>query len=1332
MSLQAETSATVNLNSRTAKVFGVGTNDSLSLNGQGKATVAGGIVTAVDSLSAGGEWTVQGGTDRSVVLGSDTIGFARAADNLYGVITAGTQGNKAAIISDLAGDVSVKSGSSVISGLQVVENVWTISGAVDSVAAFDSLGTSATVTAQNSDLTVAATSNASVVVNGQNSVVAGKFNGVTVNATDSNNQIVVKLEGESDGTSKNLEGISGLSTSAVVTGDSLFTVNDSFTIQNLRTGGTPNTKFSVGSGSSPSIIIQSVNSNDNYSVTGGNVVYDLNSIAANSNGNVMINGAGVSITTASDASNDAVISGTGSDAVLTISGVNIKDTIKTSDDTEFTVRYNKPTSLDDDKTDAIVVNNVTIRADEENLTTDTSLIVSVKNSGSASPNVTISGLPTGESATITVSAGVYNVGSSSPVTINETVGYLYIDTSGNVIAEDESVADVRKTRDNNLNALASAQAERGANVSAFETFYDIYNANFPSNIGNVANFPTVTVAVEDVSSTATTTGANIYGDSALTGYPEQITLQSYVSNPIVIKKIEGVTEANGGHTVRTAVVDARGGNADVIALGMDTTDADKFPQFATNHTIYGSNTQSTIMVGPQATGNHMIVAGSVGSYLYHNAGGKGGTASIFGGAGNDTIIAEKGDHVSGGRGEDYFFDSQPYQIDDYSLTDQDIIVATKLSSRAAINTSNVTVSGNTIAIAGGSVITLGSSYDGEALAALITDVSASRTSKKLLAWAGTNNSVLDARSVTLNSGAIMISTVNGGKGDTVYGTGYSDSVFAGANDYVNSGAGNDTISLAEAGTNENGAIVALSTGNNVVKNWKGGFDKDEGANILEADALTTTFRRDGSGYLKASFSVSGNDSVSSGSMNFEDLSAEESIGAYRFLVGNQENQKKLMFIDEGRTANITSNDNWADIFRAQSKGKVAVTDGVDQAILVNLSDTDTFTNVTSVDIANNNRATVIGSTGNDTISVSGLKESGAHKTVMSGAGNDSIISGGGNTDSSLLAGNHLFFGTGNAFYSSGRDTIQGLKYYSQSDADGSNADVIHLGNYDNLRSISVSNNKAEIALSTGSDNTTITINDTFSGEKVDTNVVRMAFDDIPNNVFNVKFGVSTSNNNFTYDGSTKVFWGNSNGRDRDNLIVANNDLNTNVNIWLNNKEQDNTIYQGIGLIDARQLTGTKATLVGNYSVADAYGSSVAVSSNTIYGGGAGTQSTLWGGGGTSNTLIGGDGTDEFLFFKSFGYTTDSSEGNVKHGSNDVINNVSADDLVRLGDILYGDLDLEKSHVSSDGIVLQLKDENDVKGGSLTINGFGSEVNFKLSDGNAYKATFSSDGNVAWS
>ena len=182
-------------------------------------------------------------------------------------------------------------------------------------------------------------------------------------------------------------------------------------------------------------------------------------------------------------------------------------------------------------------------------------------------------------ATVTVASGIYKVGASEAVTVNESKGYLYLDSYGNVTAEDNSVAQSRIEREQAIATLVSSLNGENTTVQAFKDFYNLYD-NFPSTFtSTVAGYDNG--AVTSPETTATSTGVNIYGNNALGAKPESITLQSYLSDPINIEHREGNTD---GATVKSAVIDASKGNASVIALGMNSSEN----SFSTNHTILGN------------------------------------------------------------------------------------------------------------------------------------------------------------------------------------------------------------------------------------------------------------------------------------------------------------------------------------------------------------------------------------------------------------------------------------------------------------------------------------------------------------------------------------------------------------------------------------------------------------------------------------------------------------------------------------------------------------------------------------------------------------------------
>lgn len=1272
-----------NIAGKTLAVGANGAADTLTMAAKGIVNISSdGVVSSATAIADESEWLVRGGSgERAVTAGASTttIGFAfEKADSssVYGALGKSTVDNGSGVINSidsLSGNVTVAHGADSL-GMNVMGTEWTVSKEANKQIIFDSTGGAASVAATStSDLSVTAASTSAsltitempATISGGTHTVGGNFNGATVIAHDGDG--VLGLQLESDTAAAGISGITSLNSGATVIGDNQFSVNGTFNVYKAANEvSSANTRFSLGGSSS--ITVQNVSSGDNYSVTGASnntVVYAMNSIASAGSARVSLNAAQVTINAAS-AATDAYIVGAGTgDDVVRIGGVKANDTILSANDKKFTVVFDTSDITGTD-TAVLAVNDAKVSLVADNLTTSgkSSISMAVDNSGSI-PYITIaSGI--GTLTTVTVGAGVYNVGQSAQVTINDSTGYLYVDESGNVTGEDSLVADIREQRENALQSVVS-----GVDTPTIGAFYEFENIFYGQNSvfsgwnHTVASYADATVSSR--SSINSSTGVNIYGDNSLGSYPNSVTLQSFLATPINIEHIEGSVSAA---TLNNAVIDVSNSNNTLVAIGANTA----YPAFATNHTILGGSRQSTLMIGQRATGNNVVRAGNGGNYIYNS----GGTASIFGGSGSDTIYAKTGDHVEGGDGIDYFYDASAVEISDYAFDSGvgDVIVATKLSTSANINPANLYLFGNQLAVAGGATLTVGSSenYD-EATATRAIITNAAGSNRTNLIWAGNYDSSLDASD--LLKGALMISSINGGAVNTITGSAYVDTIYAGANDLIDSGAGNDIINLAKADSlsGQRGATVVLSAGKNDVYGWVGGFDNEAGANILQATAANTSFK------TKSGTVVAATDGAS---INFGDLSVD-TTGAYNFLVGGE----KVSFIGSEATVSVNSSSDIANYYKAEKAGGLYVGSGVDEGFGVTLG-SDNFTNITKVNLQNESRASIIGSSANESITLGGTADAGASKSVASGAGNDLIVSGG---DDTSKAGNYLFFGNYNGVtFSEGRDTVQNFSFYRGKDADPdmSASDVLNLGDSSKYGGLSATATRVEISLG---DSTKVILSDNFS--TYDNKIVRTRFSNT-DEVFNCKFGLSNSVNTFTYDGETNAFFG-SESRYNDTLKVA-ADL-TNVNIWLKDRNFDQNYYYGIRTIDASALTETRATLVGD-----------SLTSNVINSAGAGSASSLWGGGGESNVLIGGEGDDTFFYFKNYGYT--DSDG-VRHASNDVIMNANSEDLVWLYDITLNDIN---ANTTSEGIVSNRVTVGLNDGSTLSVATSSSSVNFRLSDG----------------
>ena len=1278
-----------------------GANDTLSLGSGGQVLLDNdGVVTAASSLAADSTWLVKGGSTRNVTLGtaSDSLNFnfgSPSSSGVFAEISVSTLSSAPVEIDELSGNVTVSAASSTISGLNVAGTTWSVSGTSDGTANFNSTGKLAAVTATSStDLTVvAAATDASVTVSMTGDTMGGTFNGVKVYVHDGDSVVGVQLE--SDSSVYGISGITSLNSGATVSGDNSYQVNGNF---NIYKGNNSDTKFTLGGSSQ--ITIENVVSGDAYTVTGASgstIVYDLidsSVTSAVNSANVSLNGAAVTVTASTDSSiNSAYIQGTSDDAIAVIGGVKLNDTITSSTaDKKFTVIYDTSNvSTVSGDTYVMAANDAKVSLNADDLASiGTAITMNVDNSGSV-PYITLSA-GIANSSTVTVGKGVYKVGQSDAVTVNDNVGYLSIDSTGNkVTAEDSMVADIRRERNSKIDSLASSigSYSEGAYYDFANLYYNNNNV-FGDHNATVASYENATVATRY--STVSPSGVNIFGNTNLSEYPNSVTLQSYVSNPINIEHIEG--KVDGQATVANVVIDVRNSANQAVLVGhVSENDTSSYENFATNHTILGAanSRNSTLVVGERATGDNMIVGGSNNDYIVHRGSGK---ATIDGGDGNDTIEATSNDSVKGGAGADLFFDTNAFEISDYSYTDGDVIIATKLSQNATLTNSNVLVNRNTIAIAGGSTLSIGASdeyNDNSATKAIIVDASISNNRTHVI-WAGQYESTVDASDFPKNN---LIISDNNEAGDSVKGSANADVAYIGGGDTINSGAGKDVINIASANGNQKGAVVVLSEDSNTVHGWTGGFDNEGGSNIIDFDPSST---------LQASaatlqFKTKNNAVVAyttGASLNFDSSLTTSSNGGYDFLVG----QDKVTFIESGKTVSVTSDDALATYYKGESNAGLYIGESVTSELAITLGSAN-YANITKLDLHNENHASVWGSANIDTITVVGSADAGAGKTVAAGAGNDYIVSGGNDTNN---AGNYLFFGSETGAngetinYSTGRDNVSNFAFYRASeDIPVSNADVIYLGNYSSFQSPTVRANQIEFALG---DSDRVFINDSFSTS--DNKIIRTRFLDNKETTFNCKFGLTTSNatNNFTYDGVTNVYYGNYN-RGRDTLSVSSNLNTSSVGIWLGrqtlgDKVMDENYYVGVTAINAGALSdsATKATLAGN-----------ATTSNIIQAANGGST-TLWGGGGASNTLIGGSGDDTFYYHADAGYNDDSG---ALHSSNDVIQGVQNDDLIWVDGVTVSQLTQEAS-ISSSQISIAINDS------SLTITNMSTDTRFRVANG----------------
>lgn len=689
-------------------------------------------------------------------------------------------------------------------------------------------------------------------------------------------------------------------------------------------------------------------------------------------------------------------------------------------------------------------------------------------------------------------------------------------------------------------------------------------------------------------------------------------------------------------------------------------------------------------IGEYATGNNVLQAGTGAAMLRHDGDTR---TSLLGGAGNDSIIAGKNDIVKGGDGNDLFFDTASYTVQDY--TSGDVIVATKLKSVSSLTPDQITGTGNKVAIAGGKELTIGSNDGKDALhikvAAMDDDANVLKARADVVLANG--NGDVDASSAGSNGAMILAGDARGNGVHNIIGSAGDDLIVAGANDTIDGGDGNDFIYL-DSSAESSGAVIKFGTGDgkDTVYGWQEGFVRADGATRLDLDGESF-----GATIIEDQLAIT----VGSGAtMIFADSYAQDShfdlvIDGKKYSATRTEG---VSFIDD--------NDNIADLYWSQSKGGIWFTEDVTKDLgMIDLNDTDHYQNIDKLYLGNSSKASVMGTDGQDIVYLGGVSGIGASKTVSLDAGNDIIFSGGdiSYSEGELIYGgvekgasHTMYFGAGD-----GRDSIFGFNRYEgfESDPQKQSADLLIVDHFANVTTADYVDEYGEsgtrILFST-SDTDEIAIYETDFDEDNMYRVKINGFDETA-----AKFGKSEGGNTFTYSDEVKYYVGK--GGEATDILTVDNAANGKA-IWLDSSK-DGEFYRGIGVVDARAVT-SNVSIVGS------------MDNNTIYGGGADSKSYLWGGAG-DNVLIGGAGKDTFLYYQYSRNYIDGAAG-MANANKDVIRDYDASkDTIFLGDITIDDINFEATSISDNSVVVTMNN-----GGTLTVEGTQETTRFTLSDGNS--------------
>lgn len=748
-------------------------------------------------------------------------------------------------------------------------------------------------------------------------------------------------------------------------------------------------------------------------------------------------------------------------------------------------------------------------------------------------------------------------------------------------------------------------------------------------------------------------------------------------------------------------------NGEVVDVAINLTDSDykstvvvgTSGDVAASHAIKLSDEGGYGYIGAGATGQNILQAGAGGAMLRHDGDYR---VSVLGGAGDDSIRASKHDFVQGGAGNDLFYDTAEYEIDDYDVTN-DAIIATEITSTDEITVDNVKGTGNKVGFGDGTQLTINQpEEDALHVKVAVMDNDGNVTSDRLNVVLANSNGAVDASKA--DGGSLIIA--NESRGDAVnavVGSAYGDLIYVGSRDAVDGAGGNDTIIIDEDST---AVEVALTAGIDSVSNWVFGFnpypnEENNGATKLEVGSANFTGRvfED-----KLQISVDGG-----ATMVFEDTKAlGDKHGQFDVLIGTDSVDRKYTGIRNGGYAVVSSNEDIADYYvsdNSNENGYVEFTSAVtedlddfgDEHGFMRL-DSDRFNAIKHLKLYNNSHASVVGSSARETVEIAGEFEASASKAVSLAGDNDVIVSSG---DSGT--GNTFYFGAGD-----GRDTIHSFGHYLGVDTDPEKqkADKLYLKSFTGLRVSTDGTTDRIVFNTTSSDDVVI-----YEADKLDTNnkMYQVEIEGFGAKI--AKIGYSDTPNNFTYDREVSYYVGSS-GAARDTLTIGEDA--SNLLLWLDGSK-NNEYYRGIGVVDASTAKNTNISIAGS------------AENNTIIGGGEGTNNFLWGGAG-DNSLVGSEeGKDWFLYYKdSASYIAGAAGQTV--GNHDTVEGYdNENDIIYLGDVTIDDIN-QAAMVQSGNLGIG---ENAVtvefnNGGSLTVNGTSNVTFYMSNDGGKTTTSYTAD------
>lgn len=820
----------------------------------------------------------------------------------------------------------------------------------------------------------------------------------------------------------------------------------------------------------------------------------------------------------------------------------------------------------------------------------------------------------------------------------------------------------------------------------------------------------VSVVAGDGSSFTLGDGANTV--SILGGNSVKVTTGAGADSVFVVGNDATVSTGNGKDVISVAgtgaVIDAGAGDDSIVAVGANT----KITAGVGNDTVSvgaGANVtidggagndsieangasdyitagagNDTVSIGTGATsatvdggaGNDSIVAAADSAYINAGDGNdfvsvSGNDATVLGGAGNDSIqVAAGSATITFGAGNDTVsVGAANVTLTDYTFgTDKIVLDGSKIAGYATNAVTNFGTDGKLV-FGDTHSVTVG--MTGSYYAAEITTGTGTTAKTTAFAWATADGGTINASAY--KKGAIIIGTNNDENGDLIIGSAGADTIYAGSNDTVYGGKGNDSIVVADDAEN---VMIGLYA--------DGSKDSISGAGYVAStdssyddDSITTIYYN--GDVTKAKLSLKGGKLTAkngTSSLTFTDSSASSTGVGFKVTNGTTTYNVETVIEDGSATLYEGTNSVYG------KNSGINVTDDIGDTVIDlgntgKYGDTRYYSGITKASAKTSTSDVVlIGSASDKNMLVGGQGAT----TLYGGGSKADVLEG--YADSVSAAGTTVYGGADTFVYGSsdGRDMVTNYHY----DADDATAsDTLYFTTTDftkvtrtNITTSGTDTNTDAVKFSFGSGtNGTLTVE---TADSVDTAISYV----YGGTTYKAKVGVTNSastSNTFTYDRSVNFYIG---GKGTDTLTVSDD-----ANIWLNG--YTGTGYSSIEVVDASSSLGdvTLAGGAGNETLIAGLGSSA-----------------LYGGAG-NDTLVGNaTGTTTFYFGNGDG--------------SDVITTSNADDRVMLYNVAASDL--KSAEVNSSGaMVIALND-----GSKLTVTGIGDGTahTFTLSDGSTYTYT----------